>query len=57
MWKWIREIIKSDNEVTDYDFFIETLRNAGISEKKIELLESRYITAKNAKTNVIDKLK
>jgi hypothetical protein len=57
MWNWIRQVINSENEVTDYDFFINTLRDAGIDDKKIESIESLYISSERAKQNVLSKLR
>ncbi len=57
MYKWIEILINSKNETTNYTFFINSLKSAGVTEDQLKKITDIYITDPHAKENIIQKLK
>ncbi|MFO7575949.1 MAG: M1 family aminopeptidase [Bacteroidales bacterium] len=56
MWAWAREVIGSNGQLTDFDFFKSTLMAAGISEDTVEKIIEKFIDNKNALQNIMEKI-
>jgi hypothetical protein len=56
MWNWIREVLNSDGQVTDYGFLLSSFAKAGIPKETIDYLVAQYIENEEAKQNVLAKL-
>jgi hypothetical protein len=56
MWNWIREVLNSDGQVTDYGFLLSSFAKAGIPQETIDYLVAQYIENEEAKQNVLAKL-
>jgi hypothetical protein len=57
MWAWIREVLQSDGQVTDYGFLLSSFAKAGIQQETIDYLVAQYIEGEEAKQNVLGKLR
>lgn len=56
MWDWIREVLNSDGQVTDFGFLLSSFAKAGIPQETIDYLVEQYIEGEEAKQNVLGKL-
>ncbi len=56
MWAWMKEVINSDGQVTDYDFLLSSFSRAGIPQDTIDFLVRQYIESENAKQHILDRL-
>ncbi|MFL5765227.1 MAG: hypothetical protein ACJ77K_14890 [Bacteroidia bacterium] len=54
MWKWLRAVLASKNVKTDYAFFKSSLLASGVTQKEWDNFEGKYISAKDAKENVLN---
>lgn len=56
MWEWMREVIESGGQLTDYGFLLSSFAKAGIPQETIDYLVAQYIESDQAKQNVLAKL-
>ena len=56
MWAWMKEVINSDGQVTDYDFLLLSFSRVGIPQDTIDFLVRQYIESENAKQHILDRL-
>ncbi len=57
MWKWIKNILETKSEFSNYDFILETLRKTIQDEKKAQLIISNYFSAENSVENAVNRVK
>lgn len=57
MYKWIEQVINGESVKTNYDFFLSSLRDTGVTEKQIKSIIETYIDNVKSKENVINKIK
>ncbi len=57
MWEWIRALLNTKTDFTNYDFLISTLRNTLKDEKKIKLIIEQYFNSDNSTENAVNKVK
>jgi hypothetical protein len=56
MWNWIRVVLTSDGQSTDYAFLLSSFARAGIPQETIDYLVEQYFESRDAKQNVLAKL-
>jgi len=56
MWEWIKAILETKTEFTDYEFLTSTLRNTLKDNIKFGYLEKTYFTSENSLVNALNKL-
>jgi hypothetical protein len=56
MWAWAREVIGSNGQLTDFDFFKSTLMAAGVTENMFDNIFENLIDNENALQNVLEKI-
>jgi hypothetical protein len=57
MYEWIERIINIKTVKTNYDFFLNSLRNIGVTEIQIKTIIEAYIDNEKAKENIINVIK
>jgi hypothetical protein len=57
MWEWIKTILITDMELTNYDFLRLTLKSTLIDDEKFKLIEEEYFNNENSTENALKKLK
>lgn len=57
MWQWIRTLLQSKTEMTNYDFMIKTLDSVLKDKTKLENIISKYFDSDDSVENAIKKLK
>jgi len=57
MWEWIRKILETKTDYTNYDFLLSTLRITLNDDKKIEKIIEQYFNNDKSTENIINKLK
>lgn len=57
MWAWAREVIDSNGQLTDFDFFRLTLLAAGVAEDMFDNIFKNLIDNENALLNVLERIK
>ncbi|CCH01849.1 hypothetical protein FAES_3842 [Fibrella aestuarina BUZ 2] len=57
LWKWLRTILNSQNALTDYAFFRNTLLESGVAAKDVDALEQTYLTTGQALPNLLAQFK
>jgi hypothetical protein len=57
MWKWIRSILTTETEFTNYDFIKATLSSAVNDPSVMNRLEARYFDTDNSLLNAIETIK
>tara|TARA_R110002050_G_scaffold41242_1_gene100113 strand:- start:116168 stop:117559 length:1392 start_codon:yes stop_codon:yes gene_type:complete len=57
MYEWIKTLVNTKNQMTDYEFFIQSLSKVGIPEKQMNYLMENYINNPNSKENIFNTLK
>lgn len=57
MYQWIESIINGESVKTNYDFFLSSLRDTGVTEKQIKLIIETYIDNLKSKENIINRIK
>jgi len=57
MWKWLNIVLSSRPAKSNYKFFVETLLQAGVSQKDFDDFEANYIASETSEQNVINKVK
>lgn len=56
MWEWLRNILETKVEFTNYDFLVSTLKNTLKNDKKSELIINTYFNNVNSTENAIKTL-
>lgn len=57
MWNWIKAILKTETNFTDYEFLISTLRTALNNKQQIELIENQYLISEESLKNALERIK
>lgn len=57
MWEWIRSVLTTTTEFTNYDYLLSTLRNTVKNEKKTQQLTELYLSNKKSVTTILTKVK
>lgn len=57
MYKWIESVINGASVKTNYDFFLSSLRDTGVTEKQIESIIETYIDNLKSKENIFNRIK
>ena len=57
MWEWIRSVLTTTTEFTNYDYLLSTLRNTVKNEKKTQQLTELYLNNKKSVTTILTKVK
>jgi hypothetical protein len=57
IWKWLNIVLKSKPAKCNYNFFRETLLQAGVSQVDFDSFEANYIASETSEQNVIKKVK
>lgn len=53
MWQWIKTIIETKTDFTNYDFLVRTLASVVQDDKKMEVIKTKYLSADKAFENAI----
>jgi hypothetical protein len=56
MWEWLRNILETKVEFTNYEFLVSTLKNTLKNDKKAELIINEYFNNVNSTENAIKKI-
>jgi hypothetical protein len=56
MWEWLKNILETKAEFTNYDFLVSTLKNTLNNNKKSELIINDYFNNVNSTQNAIKKI-
>lgn len=56
MWEWLKNILETKTEFTNYDFLVSTLKNTLKNDKKTEFIISEYFNNINSTENAIKKV-
>ncbi|UOX33947.1 hypothetical protein LXD69_00175 [Flavobacterium sediminilitoris] len=56
MWEWLRNILETKVEFTNYEFLVSTLKNTLKNDKKVELIINTYFDNVNSTENAIKKI-
>lgn len=56
MWSWLRAILNTPAEHTNYEFFKNTLSTALQDKEKVAMIESNYFDSNNSLDNAINKI-
>ncbi len=56
MWEWLKNILETKTEFTNYDFLVSTLKNTLKNDKKVEFIITEYFNNKNSTENAIRKI-
>ena len=56
MWEWLKNILETKVEFTNYDFLVSTLKNTLKNDKKLELIINDYFNNVNSTQNAIKKI-
>ncbi len=57
MWEWIRRILNTKTDFTNYDFLLSTLRNTVNDEKKVQKIIEQYFISEKSTENIVNSLK
>lgn len=57
MWQWLRNILQTQSDFTDYDFLTVTLKRTLKNEKLFNLIKNKYFQNENSAQNAINKIK
>ena len=56
MWQWLKEMVNSKAEVTDYTFLLTTFRKAVPDQNVAANIEAKYFTSQDALKNAQETL-
>jgi hypothetical protein len=56
MWEWLKNILETKAEFTNYDFLVSTLKNTLKNDKKSELIINDYFNNVNSTQNAIKRI-
>jgi hypothetical protein len=56
MQEWLKAMVNSKAEVTDYQFLVTTLAAAAKDERLVETVKSKYFTSPDALKNALDEI-
>ena len=56
MWEWLKNILETKAEFTNYDFLVSTLKSTLKNDKKLELIINDYFNNVNSTQNAIKKI-
>jgi hypothetical protein len=56
MWEWLKNILKTKAEFTNYDFLVSTLKSTLKDDKKTEFIITEYFSNVNSTENAIKKI-
>lgn len=57
MWQWMRALLQTKTEFTNYDFMIKTLDGVLKDKSKLEIIISKYFDSDRSIENAIEKIK
>lgn len=56
MWQWIKTLLETKTEFTNYEFLTTTLKTTLKDPKKFQWIEKHYFSSENAAENAIKKI-
>jgi hypothetical protein len=56
MWEWLKNILETKTEFTNYDFLVSTLKNTLKNNKKTEIIINEYFGNGNSTENAIKRI-
>ncbi|AJA70876.1 hypothetical protein MYRA21_3790 [Myroides sp. A21] len=57
MWSWLRNILMTKTDFTNYDFLCSTLKETIKDDKKFEEIKTKYFEGKNSINDAVELVK